>query len=286
MSVNTLILNSTNLDTSSPYNNVYKYQFNSSTYFKDAKISVNNINLYYSWFNITSSQSNNKFSYIWFSGPGPTSTQVNITIPDGFYDISSLNSYLQSVMISNGHYLIDSTGNFVYFIEFEENSSYYSIQLTCYALLTSAQATTKSFTAPSGYTFVTTNITPQVVIPSSNSIKNIVGFTAGTYPSSTQTTDYSTISTYCPQVTPVQSVTVTCNLCNNKLCYPNNVLFSFAPAGTAFGSTIVAKPAYANFVDIQEGSYSQIIIRFLDQNFNDLNIRDTNLIIQLSIQQN
>lgn len=147
MSVSTLILNSTNLDSGSPYNNVYKYVFsNGSATFRNAKISVNNIYLYYSWYSISASQRNNQFSYIWYSGSGPTATTVSITVPDGFYSISDLNSYLQSVMITNNHYLIDSTGNFVYFIEFEENSTYYSIQLNCYALLTSAQATAKSYT--------------------------------------------------------------------------------------------------------------------------------------------
>lgn len=287
MSVSTLILNSTNLDKSSPFNNVYRYQFSNSANFKNAKICVNNIYLYYSWFNISATQSNNKLSYIWFSGAGPTSTQVDITIPDGFYTVADLNSYLQSVMISNGHYLIDSSGNSnIFFIEIEENSTFYSLQINCYALLTSAQATTKSYTAPSGYSFVTTNITPQVVIPSTSYFKDIIGFNAGTYPASTQTTNYSTTSTTTPQLTPVESAVVTCNLCNNRLAYPNNVLFSFAPAGTTFGSTIIAKPSFENYIDIQDGAYSQIIITFLDQHFNPLYIRDTNLIIQLSIMQN
>lgn len=284
MPVQCLIINGTNVDTNNSNNNRYIYKFPTSANFKNAKIAINSISLYYSWFNISAKITNNTFSYTWYSGAGPTSTTISITVPDGFYTISDLNSYLQSVMISNNHYLIDSSGNYVYFLEFTTNQTYYAVQINSYYLLTSAQASALSYTAPSGWAgYVTTNITPQIVIPSSNSIKDIVGFTAGTYPSATQTTNYSVTSSYTPQVTPVQSLVLTCSLVNNRLSLPNNVLYSFAPTNTSFGSTIASSPSNYNFVDICDGNYSELVITILDQSFKPIIIKDTNLIIQLTI---
>ena len=74
-----------------------------------------------------------------------------------------------------------------------------------------------------------------------------------------------------------------CNLINNPLANPNNVLYSFAPAGASFGGTISSSPYSHNYVTIADGTYNQLIIQFVDQNFNPLIIKDTALIIQLSI---
>eukprot|EP00952_Eustigmatos_sp_NYUAD-ZCMA_P006328 27339-Eustigmatos_ZCMA.PRE.1 len=98
-------------------------------------------------------------------------------------------------------------------------------------------------------TFPATQKTSQVVFPSTN-IQDVLGFTAGTYPSSVQTSNYSTYSSYCPQVTPTQSVVISCSLVNNSLSIPNNVLHSFGPGGTSFGSLIESKPNSFAWMDI------------------------------------
>ena len=167
MTIQTIILNNTNCDTTNPNNNVYKYKFPSNINFKNSQITLTSVYMYYSWYNISSKQGNNTFSYIWYSGSTPTATTVSITIPDGFYDISGLNEYLQSIMITNGHYLINSSGSYVYYIEFVTNATYYAVQLNCYQLPTAAEASAAGYTAPSSWPgYITTHITPQVVIPS------------------------------------------------------------------------------------------------------------------------
>ena len=69
----------------------------------------NNNVTYYSWTNINSSPlGNNIFSYTW--KVGSTVTTYTVTIPDGLYEISDLNSYLQYKFIANGHYLTQWLG--------------------------------------------------------------------------------------------------------------------------------------------------------------------------------
>eukprot|EP00952_Eustigmatos_sp_NYUAD-ZCMA_P012371 49780-Eustigmatos_ZCMA.PRE.1 len=131
-------------------------------------------------------------------------------------------------------------------MELQENQTLYAIQLNCFALPTSLPS---GYTNPASMTFPATSQTPQLVVPSTN-IRDVLGFSAGTYPSSTQTTDYSTYSSYCPQLSPVQSVIMSCSMCNNPLSIPPNVLYSFSPAGVEFGSLIESKTNAFCWIDM------------------------------------
>src|SRR5581483_8665201 len=99
-------LNMTNL-VPSTNQNVYRYTFPGSAYFRDASLSVKSISIFYSWQNINSTYGNNTLSIIFPTGA--TTATLSITIPNGTYSVSDLNSYLQSQMIANNYYLIDST---------------------------------------------------------------------------------------------------------------------------------------------------------------------------------
>lgn len=279
----TIILNSSNLDSGNSNNNVFKYTFPSGAVnFKDDQIAVTQVSLYYSWYNINSSlYNNNSFSYTWIDG-----TIVNVTLPNGSYAVSDINSYLQSVMVSNGHYLVDSTGNYVYFLEFTTNTVYYAVQLNAYAVPTSSSASASSYTKPSGATwsYPSSTKTPQLTISSTNNFYKIVGFSAGTYPSTQQSSTYSFKSDIVPQVSPVQSLIMNCSLLNNRYSVPSNLLFSFSPASVSFGSLITIQPPQHNFVDIYDGQYNSFTIEFRDQNLDTMQIIDTNIVVLLSIR--
>jgi len=273
-----IILNSSNVVAGSN-NSIYRYNFpQGSVKFHKSKVSVASISMYYSWYNILASLDNNTFTYTWYDFAG--STVEIITIPDGFYDISTLNAYLQSQMIANGHYLVDAAGDYVYYLEFATNSTYYSIQFNSYPIPTALPA---GYSNPAAITFPAVATTPQITI-ASNDFRDIIGFNAGTYPAVTQATTYSKLSDYTPQVSPVQSVILSCTLLNNKYSNPGTILYSFSPAGTSFGSLIQSNPSQFSFVDIQSGNYNTFDIAFLDQNYNFLKINDNNLVVQLLIE--
>jgi hypothetical protein len=245
---------------------------------KDQQVALKSVSLYYSWANITAAQQNNTFTYIWPTSSGTTTHTV--TIPDGSYSIDDLNSYLQSVMIDNGHYLLNASGDYVYYIEFVTNAVYYSIQLNCFSLPTSLPT---DYTNPASMTFPATTLTPRVVIPSTN-IRDLLGFSAGTYPSASQTSDYSTYSDTCPQVSPTQSIALTTNLVSSGLTNPPNVLFSFTPAGTSFGSIIDRQPSSPLWLDVTNGYYQSVEVQFLSQDYSPIVIKDPNVVIILAIQ--
>lgn len=262
-------------------NSTFTYKFplgSQPTFEKGDKIALDSLSMYYSWPSITAANANNTFQYVW---PFNSATTITVTIPDGFYTIADLNSYLQYVMISNKHYLKDSAGNYVYYLNFSTNSVRYAVQLDVNPLPTSLG----TYTYPSGATWTLSGTAtyPQIIIPTTSSISKIIGFTAGTYPSTTSgTTTYSEISSFTPQVTPVSSVVVTCSLLNNRYSIPNNLLYSFAP-NTTYGSQINITPPSKTFVDMSGGKVSEFSITFLDQNFNKLKIIDNNVVILLTI---
>lgn len=274
-----LIINSSGL-VPNANNNTYRYTFPvGSVKFEGSKVAISNISLFYSWFNISAAYNNNTFQIIWPIG-GSTTTYT-LTLPDGYYDVAGLNSYIQQFCITNGLYLINTSSEYVYYIELQENANYYAIQLNTFPIPTSLPS---GWTAPGTWVgYPTTGYTPQLVVPANN-FRNTIGFAAGTFPPVQQTSTYSKLSTTVPQVTVVQSIVVACSLLNNRYSNPGTIIYSFSPAGVAFGGLIESKPTQYSFIDIQNGNYPYFDVSFYDQNFNPLKLNDTNLIIQLLIK--
>lgn len=273
-----LIINSSNLVPDS-FNNKYRYVIASGgTRFKNAKVAVASIAIYYSWYNITASQNNNSFQFVWPTNAG--STTYTVTIQDGYYSVANLNSYLQQFCITNGLYLVDGSGNFVYYLEFLENVNYYSVQVNTYALPTSLPS---GWSNPASMSFPLTTRTPQLIVPNTN-FQYIIGYTPGTYPAAPALTTQSFLSTFTPQVSPVQSVILSCSLLSNKYANPMTVLYSFSASGFEFGNLVQSSPYEHTYVDISDGNFSFFDIAFLDQNYNAIKLNDTNIVVQLLIK--
>lgn len=275
----TIILNSSNV-VDNGFNDTYEYKFpTGAVNFKDDQICVESISMYFSWFNITSATTssqynNNSFSFVWYDAGGPTT--YNVVLPDGYYEVSDLNAYIQFFCVSNGLYLIDATGNYVYYLELVLNPQYYAVQLNCYPIPTALPAL---WTNPGGITFPAVASTPLLIISPTNNFGKVIGFNAGTYPAVTQSFTYSVLSQNAPQVSPVTSLVMTCSLLNNNFAVPNTLLYAFSPIATTFGGLINILPQQAAFTDIYDGSYNFLRIQFFDQNLNRIYINDPNVVL-------
>ena len=72
---------------------------------------IANVQIPYSFYNISAAYGNNQFTFYWpTAGSGTANTSTAITIPDGFYTTTSLNAYLQQYCITNGYYLVNASG--------------------------------------------------------------------------------------------------------------------------------------------------------------------------------
>ena len=172
----TLVLNSQN--TFGTGNNTYKYNFIQGNFVipPDSEVMVANVQIPYSFYNITAAYNNNQFQFSFPTGSSGYITST-ITIPDGFYTTTSLNYYLQQWMISNGYYLINGL------------------------VPTSLP---NGYTAPSNWAgYPSVSRCPYITILNNN-FGTFLGFTAGGYP-------FGNNASITPVLTPttIASITVT-----------------------------------------------------------------------------
>jgi hypothetical protein len=313
-----IALNSTNVVGMG--NNTYKYNFlNGFTVPEDSTISISQVTVPYSWFNITKSLGNNTFQYI-MPTTGATSVTRTITLTDGFYDINALNQALWADLKSQNYYFYNSTistitpstgsttfPTLLYPISFSSNYNGYNNAITFQFIPTSLGNTVTQYGTNWLWalgTFPTVSTAPQIVItgtPAFNTtlFGNIIGFQGGTFPSVLQTiVSPPTVANSAPYVvlgnslsasppfpalaTPVNTVCVRCNLVDNSVAMPSD-LMDFFPISSTFGSNIYYLPIADNAVKMRSGKHQSLTVTLCDQNFNPLISLDPNVLISILI---
>lgn len=291
-----IVLNQSNL-VNDGQNNKLVYRFPNSVLFKDKYIAVSSISMYYSWFNITAAYGNNTLTYTWTAGA--VTTTYTITIPDGLYEITTINHYCQFVMINNNTYWINSTGDFVYPFEIVLNPSRYAVQINTYLIPTVAPGGATVPVGFPGWPAVTQN--PVITIPAEFNI--IVGYPAGfatnpnlnglyVPPPPSAATNYAAIngagtlsylSNTAPQVQPNNNVLLSISNINNPYSVPSSIIYSLNP-NVAVGEQIFETPPNFMWNKMIDGTYNQLTLTFLGNDLSPLTIRDPNMTILLTIR--
>jgi len=273
-----IILNSNNVATNGTKSQfTYNFINGSLNIPENSLMCVSNVTLPYSWFNVNSSQyNNNVFQYTF-----PTSTgqqTFTVTLPNGYYAANDINTYLQTKMIENKQYLVNSAGEYVYYITLQYDVNYYAVQLMCFALPTSLPS---GYTNPANMTFPSTPSTPQIIISSTNNFGSLIGFNAGTYPSTVQTTNQSFTSNSVPDGSPVNALIMRCNLIDNNVVMPSDIMDSIPISNVPFGSNLTYQPPFPKWVKMKAGRYSYMTVQLVDQNLNTIVATDPNVCITL-----
>jgi hypothetical protein len=283
-----VVLSSINQLASNP--NTFRYVFPLTLPLVNKAIALVSAQLYYSWFNITAALGNNQFSFTWIDG-----TVVNVTIPDGFYTVDTLNAFLEYTMSGNNasattnkYYLINASGQNVFYLQFITNSTYYAVEIDSIPV-PSALPTSWTLPPSPGWSLPASATNPQVTIPvaaatASFSLSQFFGINAGTYPSvRTLGTYYQKLSDYTPEVTPVSAVQIAASCCLNMSTNNPTTLWVFPPTGS-FGSIINVNPNQFLYVKINQTTVPYIDISFLDQNGLPLPLRDPYVTILVHIR--
>lgn len=284
-----IVLNQNNI-VADGQNNKLIYKFPNSILLKDKYIAVSSIAMFYSWNNISSTSSNNTFTYTWTSGT--TTTTYSIVIPDGLYEIADLNNLIQYTCIANGTYYKLSTGINVYPFELIVNTNRYAIQLNTFLIPS---------VAPTGATIYNPlPTTPQntvVTIPANFNI--IIGFDAGftssqnlnntftpsgNYVAKTATGTISYLSTSSPQVQPNSNLLFSLSNINNPYSQPSSIVYSINPSGVAIGGAVIDKPPNYLWVKMIDGTYNELRLSILGTDGRPIQINDPNMTILLSIR--
>lgn len=258
--------------------NTYKVNLSTTVDLNEYEVAVGQAFIYYSWYNINSSPlNNNKFT---LTIPTSGASTVNaITIPDGAYNISDLNNYLQYWFIANGYYITNiANGLNTYYANFAISATSYAVQFTTTPLPTSLPI---GYTS-GGMTFpVAANQHIQLTIASTNNFKDIIGYNAGTYPTiPTNAGTQTKTSDYTPNVNPISAIQVRLSCVYNPMSSNSQLLHVFTNNGVSVGEIIDASPSYEQFVPCI-GSHKELTMTFFDQNGSILNILDRNLLFKL-----
>lgn len=147
-----IVLNQNNL-VQNGQNNTFVYNFPGSLYFPHHEIAVQSVSMFYAWSNINTALDNNRLSFYYpANAAGAVSTgagvltPISIVIPTGQYSISALNALVQYYCIQNGMYLINASGQNVYYLEMLVNAPRYAIQVNTFPIPLSSNFTYSAIT--------------------------------------------------------------------------------------------------------------------------------------------
>jgi len=226
---------------------------------------------------------------------------VQITIPDGYYDVPTLNAYLMQQCQLIGFYLkgLNNSGN-MYFISLLVNPNQYKMEVDMF-VIPNGLPTGYSMPSQNAFNLPSTTQTPFLYFPASPSLNSkdyvygsyasIFGFPDSTffpYSPVTNSTgsngNSQTLSTLTPTLNPITTYIFTCNLVNNKYCNPPNLFFQM-PINSAYGDMMVYN-SYPIFITARASSYQYIEISIYDQFLNNLVLNDSEFNITILWCQN
>jgi hypothetical protein len=212
------------------------------------------------------------------------------------YEIATLNSYLQSVLVANGHYLVNSSSQNVYYVEFLVNPSRYAFQVNTFLF---PIALPSGFSNPSGLVFPTQSFNPRIIFTAN--LGGLLGFPTGLSTNANTNNAYtpptatvlfisknsvgtlSYLSTQSPNLQPNSSVLVSCSGVQNPYANPSTIIYSFT-SNVGVGQIINDKPPTFMFNKLIDGTYNQLRITLLgSSNLQPLSIEDPSINIILVI---
>jgi hypothetical protein len=205
---------------------------------------------------------------------------TTVVIPDGLYEISTINEYLQSVFIANGDYLFNGTNN-VYYAEMVVNPTRYAVQVNTFHLEESPLPA--GWTAPAGWVAPANGTTqPTLTFPANFSA--IVGFAPNFATLGNGSADnYSVLSSVAPQVQPNPNVYLALSNMNNPYSVPSSIIYAIAP-NVNFGSQIIEVPPQFAWNSLLQGTYAELRLTILGSNLQPLPILDPNITVLLAIR--
>lgn len=264
-------------------NTTLLYKFPNTVSFPNHEVALSSLAMYYAWRNIDLAlYGNNILTYTWESAAN-VQTTYTITIPDGLYEIADINSYCQYVMIANGHYLVNASGQNVYFFNLVVNPNLYAIQLNTYQFPTALPV---GWTNPAAVVFPVQTFKPQVSTPAN--FNEIIGFASSFVSARDLGTAYpntdSYVSTTSPQVQPAPTLIINTSSINNIYSNPSTCIYAVTPT-VAIGEQIVERPPEFSWNKLTPGTYSEIRLQLTTPTGQLVPILDPQITIILAIRE-
>jgi len=240
-----------------------------------AKVALTKLNFDYSFYNISSANNNNYFNYV------VDAKEYKVDFDDGMYDVSAINSKLETAMYINNHYLINASGAIVYYLNLRANT--YTNKITITASVVPAVLPT-GWTDPATFITDARGETIQLSVPDT-SIATLLGFPNALYPTTPSATTYNVDSTNTPKLDVINTILVQCNLVANSTSEKTNqILYAFTiPSNGAYPSVIDIPIQTPIWLDTCSGYFSIVQLDFKDQNGNSIVFSESRHVAQIQI---
>jgi hypothetical protein len=240
------------------------------------EVALKDFSLRISWPNVSPLYNNTTFSYVWIDG-----TTHQVVLPSSQLNVDSINLFLQTVFVANGHYLASTTsGANLYFMSLAFDQVFLRTLLTCSLVPTSAP-TGFALPAGAGWMFPVSPVVPQFVVPaiplafnnqpSLTSFSSLIGLVPGTYPLTVSAT-FQTLGTSPPALNTVQRVFVLLDKAINRFqpgAALQTAIYSF-PVVQPFGELQREQPPKWSWTTLVDGPVEFLTMALVDQSGNAL----------------
>ncbi len=239
-----------------------------------ATISISKFSYYNSLYNISDQYGNKYITFKWIDG-----TVYNWIIPDGYYSVNDLNSWLQTQFITNNLYATNSkTSETFYFVQFVTNPVQYKNEIDVFYVPTATDATTANLTVPASATWSFASVRKLPIITINPNLKAYFGMSSRVVfgDESDQTKNYQYLSDITPTISPVFNILVTCNLAETYFGNSPLLIDQF-PISASYGQLINYTSTIESNINVAPGIYNEIIVTLWDQNMMPLQSKDKDL---------
>jgi len=288
-----------------PNNHVQLY-FGAPQSFNNCEISLTKATLYSSWYNISAKIGNNTISY---SIPNGDDT-VNLTLPDGTYQITDINNFIHADMHNRGYYFkpVSPAGvanaTPIYPINIVADPITYRVSMQFLPLSPPPNPTYQSEgDDPPDYSWAlnpdeTSPDTPKVYIAdqgtnfnaggSSNtrsSMSRVLGFAPGTYPDPNDGTLLKVTGTYTPTITLQNLIMFSCNVANDpNMVQYSQVIGQFIPVGSS-GELMSFEDQNPSWHPVSDNMYTYIDLWITDEHLLPIDVQDPIMTVSCQVRQ-
>ena len=221
-------------------------------------------------------QNQSGLSYTWIDG-----SSWPVTLPESYYNGTTIGSYIQLVMQTNGHVLVPTSSTSglpnIYFINIQQDAAWGNRSIVSVSCVPS--------TLPSGYqigtgaapawTLPAQPTTPQLVLAAANtdiygnavkySLEALLGLPAASFPPTVLHVPYATLGTSLP-AQPVAQVSVLLDQASNPWqAGDNRLLYSF-PITASYEGIQRETPPILRPIPLGQNNLLNLTLSFVDQN--------------------
>ena len=244
---------------------------------EDLEVALADLSFPINYSNVSATYNNQQgLSYVWLDG-----NTYPVVLPESFYNGTTIGSYIQLVMLSNGHFLAPVNPNSglqnLYFINIQTdvawgNRSIVTVQVVPSSMPSGYQLGTGA--APA-WTLPAQPTTPQLVLAAPakdiygnavvNSLESLLGLPQGSFPPTVLNTPYATLGTSLP-AQPVSQVSVLLDQAINPWQPGDNRLLYSFPVTQAYEGVQRETPGVLRPTRLGQNNLYNLTLTFVDQN--------------------